>query len=604
MKNMRVSKKLIISFIAVIIMAVIVGAVGIFGMNSINQASSRLYDEDLTSIRIIGEIRETIQRQRVSNRMLLLYSGETERFNATLNDYRALDSEVRALFNEYEAAIAAESEESAYYEAKRIYLGDYARVSQEIADAAAQSFEAGYAKLNEPFVSNTVNSMIDAFTQSSEYNDNRASEANLSNDRLFITMLIVAIAVLALAIVVALFFAFYISGLISKPLTVLTGFMNKASSTGDITLSPEETQSIRTYSLMKDEVGQTISATAAFVKHITEASEILGDVSKGDLTHDIEPLSNKDVIGNALHTTIVNLNNMFGEINNSTSQVSTGSKQIADGAQALAQGSTEQAAAVEQLSSSISEIAQKTKENADMAGKAANLAGTIKQSAEKGSSQMDQMMDAVKEINQASQNINKVISVIDNIAFQTNILALNAAVEAARAGQHGKGFAVVAEEVRSLASKSAEAAKETGALIANSMEKAELGARIADETAASLVEIVAGINESTQLVTEIAKSSEEQSMGISQVNKGIDQVAQVVQQNSATAEESAAASEEMSGQSSMLEELISQFKLRDDASFKRSSLPSSSAPKTKKQLVMPEKTDYMPPVTDGDFGKY
>ncbi len=257
----------------------------------------------------------------------------------------------------------------------------------------------------------------------------------------------------------------------------------------------------------------------------------------------------------------------------------TGSSQIADGAQSLAQGSSQQAASVEQLSSSIAEIADKTKENAEMAGKAAALANTIKQNAEKGSAQMDDLTGAVREINTASQNISKVIKTIEDIAFQTNILALNASVEAARAGQHGKGFAVVAEEVRNLATKSSDAAKDTGALIANSVEKAELGARIADETSASLTEIVAGINESSLIVTEIAKSSEEQSLGIAQINKGIDQVAQVVQQNSATAEQSAAASEEMSSQANTLEELLLQYNAENGTGLPENKQARLAAPK-------------------------
>ena len=247
------------------------------------------------------------------------------------------------------------------------------------------------------------------------------------------------------------------------------------------------------------------------------------------------------------------------------------SKQIADGAQTLAQGSSQQADSIQELLSSISEISHKTKDNADMASRAAALADTIKQNAEKGSHQMDEMMSAVEEINQASHGINKVIKVIDDIAFQTNILALNAAVEAARAGQHGKGFAVVAEEVRNLAAKSAEAAKDTGGLIADSIEKAEMGSRIANDTAGSLVEIVSGINESSQIVSQIAESSLDQSSSIERINRGIDQVAQVVQQKSATAQQSAAVSAEMSNQSVMLGEMISSF--RADGSENTLELP-------------------------------
>jgi len=312
-------------------------------------------------------------------------------------------------------------------------------------------------------------------------------------------------------------------------------------------------------------------------------------------------LSNSDTMGKSLSQMVDNLNDMFGNIHSSTSQVSTGAKQVADGAQSLAQGSTQQAASVQELSSSIADIANKTKENAEIANKTSSLSNTIRQSAEKGSHQMDDMISAVQEINDASQSISKIIKTIDDIAFQTNILALNAAVEAARAGQHGKGFAVVAEEVRNLASKSAEAAKDTGDMIQNSMEKAELGSQIAGETASSLKEIVSGISESSAMIAEIARSSEEQSGAISQVNIGIDQVAQVVQQNSATAEQSAAASEQMSSQSSILEELISQFKLKNQNTMMRG-------------LPMPERKPISPPdnsagsfpsdYDSGDFGKY
>jgi methyl-accepting chemotaxis protein len=305
-----------------------------------------------------------------------------------------------------------------------------------------------------------------------------------------------------------------------------------------------------------------------------------------------------------------NTRELITEINRSSGQISSGAKQVADGASTLAQGATEQAASIQELSASISQISERTKDNAQIADKTSKLSARIKDSAEKGSHQMDEMITAVGEINEASKNISKIIKTIDDIAFQTNILALNASVEAARAGQHGKGFAVVAEEVRNLASKSAEAAKDTGDMIQNSMDKAELGSRIAEETAASLNEIVTGINETSQLVAEIAQASDAQSTGISQINVGIDQVAQVVQQNSATAEQSAAASVEMSDQFNTLEQLISRFRLENGAGAGAGvSQPPSlslSLSRGRRQYALPANpaTAYEPVENTPSFDKY
>ncbi len=346
------------------------------------------------------------------------------------------------------------------------------------------------------------------------------------------------------------------------PLGQITSFMTKAGTTGDLEMRPEDTAMMQKLSQSQNEVGRLSNACGAFVTHITNISRHLHAVADGDLTADVTPLSDSDTLGLSLHKMAENLNGMFSDINNGSAQVAIGSNQVASAAQALAQGATQQAASTQQLSSSIAEVAEKTKANAERAEHSAALAAKIKNSAEKGNQQMDQMMAAVKEISEASQSIAKVIKTIDDIAFQTNILALNAAVEAARAGQHGKGFAVVADEVRNLAAKSAEAAKDTEQLIADSIEKAGLGEHIAGETATSLSEIVEGINESTELVAEIAQSSDEQSQAIVEINIGVDQVAQVVQQNSATAEESAAAAQQMSSQSQVLQQLISQFRLR------------------------------------------
>jgi len=309
-----------------------------------------------------------------------------------------------------------------------------------------------------------------------------------------------------------------------------------------------------------------IKIKAILNQYIGDISGKLESMADGnmDFVVDIDYIGEFEPIKISLGHILDSLNETLSHMGTASVRVSDASIQISGGAQALAQGSTEQAASIEELSSSIAEISKKTKENSVMAGNAATLASDIKQSAEKGNRQMDEMMSAVRDINNASHSISKVIKVIDDIAFQTNILALNAAVEAARAGQHGKGFAVVAEEVRNLAAKSADAAKDTSGLIADSMEKAELGAAIAAETASSLAEIVSGIDKSNILINEIAKSSAEQSLGINQINTGIEHVSQVVQQNSATAQESAASAEAMSNESTMLAQITARFKTRDD----------------------------------------
>ena len=256
------------------------------------------------------------------------------------------------------------------------------------------------------------------------------------------------------------------------------------------------------------------------------------------------------------------MNELMASIKAASSEVSAGAKLISSSSEEMAQGATEQASAIEELSSSIEEIASQTKQNAENASQANELADHTRQSAEGGNLQMQQMLTAMEEINQASASISKIIKIIDDIAFQTNILALNAAVEAARAGEHGKGFAVVAQEVRSLAARSASAAKETTQMIEASIRKVDDGRRIAEETARSMASIQQEIGQVAQLIRSINTASGEQSVGIAQINQGIIQVSQVVQMNSATAQQSAATSEELNRQADTLESQVMRFKLQ------------------------------------------
>jgi methyl-accepting chemotaxis protein len=308
-------------------------------------------------------------------------------------------------------------------------------------------------------------------------------------------------------------------------------------------------------------------ALDAIIEPVNETSVVLQEMATGNLDVAVKGNYQGDhaLLAQAVNHTINSFNEVLGEFYNTANQVASGAQNVSDSSQTMSQAASEQAATTEEITASMTEIATQTKQNAENATQANNLAIAAQDQATAGNAQMEKMLEAMTTINESSASISKIIKVIDEIAFQTNILALNAAVEAARAGQYGKGFAVVAEEVRNLAARSANAAKETTDLIESSIEKVGAGTKIANETAQSLGEIVAGIAKTTALVGDIAVASNEQASGITQVNQGIGQIAQVTQTNTATSEESAAASEELAAQAEILKGMVQKFKLKESA---------------------------------------
>ncbi|MBZ9617934.1 methyl-accepting chemotaxis protein [Clostridium estertheticum] len=362
---------------------------------------------------------------------------------------------------------------------------------------------------------------------------------------------------------------------------------------------------------IKNALNDTINSLSSYV---TEISQVLDEMSNSNLKLSINNEYKGDFaqIKDALNLIVQSFNEVFTEINNAADQVSAGSNQVSDGSQALSQGTTEQASSIEELTASITQVAAQTKQNAVSASQANELALNAKDGAVLGNSHMKEMLKSMEDINESSSNISKIIKVIDDIAFQTNMLALNAAVEAARAGQHGKGFAVVAEEVRNLAARSTNAAKQTADLIEGSIKKVEFGTKIANNTAESLNEIVIGVSKAATLVGEIAAASNEQATAIYQINKGIEQVSDVVQTNSATAEQSAAASEELSSQASMLKNMVGKFRLKrsDLTSYSEVALKSQKNINSSKNKslahseVAATKDKPRISLSNSDFGKY
>ena len=351
-------------------------------------------------------------------------------------------------------------------------------------------------------------------------------------------------------------------------------------------------------------------------KRLSQLGQSADRIAEGDLATEVVT-STGDELGDVAASFEImrqRVHNVLLEINQGADQVAAGAHNVSDASVALSQGASQQAASVEQLSASIAEIASQTASNAQNAEKANDLTVGTKEKAQLGNEEMQEMLSAMEEINASSANISKIIKVIDEIAFQTNILALNAAVEAARAGQHGKGFAVVAEEVRNLAARSAKAAKETTDMIEGSMEKVETGREIAHKTAEALNAIVGDVSSVADIVANIAKASNEQKLALEQINQGVQQVSQVVQANSSTSEEAATASQNLNQQADIMRANVGKFRLSNSGGSLYGGNGSSAIQKPdltsagRQPAVVPAKPGVKPrtiALTDDEgFGKY
>ncbi|MGA2781085.1 MAG: methyl-accepting chemotaxis protein [Smithella sp.] len=317
----------------------------------------------------------------------------------------------------------------------------------------------------------------------------------------------------------------------------------------------------------------------AIMGPINEASEVLEKIAGRDMTARMmgEYKGDHIRIKQVINSVVENLDKALQQVAIGAEQVASASVQVSNGGQSLSQGASEQASSLEEVSSSLQEMSSMTKQNSINAREAKGVAELARGSADKGVESMNRMSSAISQIKSSSAATAKIVKTIDEIAFQTNLLALNAAVEAARAGEAGRGFAVVAEEVRNLAMRSAEAAKNTANLIEEAVKNSENGVAINAEVLNNFQEITEKINKVSQVVAEIAAASDQQDQGISQLNRAVEQLNQLTQQNAANAEESASAAEEMSSQSEEMRSMVAGFKLTESGDFNQALLGDSQS---------------------------
>jgi len=516
--NTTVRARLLISFLLVAILGALVAAIGIYNMSKMNAQAERAYASDLLGISLVKEANiELIYIGRASRNVLLSTTPEQKATFKAASDkaYKTMLERLasaRPLFRtEAAARLFAEVDKGVTdYEAGRTEL---------MALADGDDSQAAVNYLFGPLAAkaNFIDEKLDALgANKQKAAAASAAEATSLYHEARTLMIVLVVCSLAAGIAIGLWI---------------------------------------THTLTRQLGGEPAYAV-----------EMAGAISRGELATVIETRAgDQRSLLFAMEAMRASLVKIVGQVRGGTETIATASNQIAVGNMDLSSRTEEQASSLEETASSMEELTSTVKQNADNARQANSLAKSASEVAIRGGAVVSEVVDTMASINDSSRKIVDIIGVIDGIAFQTNILALNAAVEAARAGEQGRGFAVVAAEVRNLAQRSAAAAKEIKTLINDSVDKVDAGGKLVDQAGVTMEEIVQSITRVTDIMSEIAAASSEQSMGIEQVNTAIVQMDEVTQQNAALVEEAAAAASAMQEQAATLAEVVSIFKLGNEA---------------------------------------
>ncbi|MGI4844094.1 MAG: methyl-accepting chemotaxis protein [Janthinobacterium lividum] len=538
--RMKVGTRLIAGFLALTLLGAVVAAIGIVNMSRINAANDILYERELLGISHVKEANINLIYVGRSLRNVLLASTDKDR-EAALANVETARTQLKTNLDKARPLFVTERGKKMFAELEERLHNYETHIAEVSRLARSDSLQQTRSSVDYLFgsvapVANDVDQRLTELTRlKEEYARATADEANVLYDasRTMMLMLVLGSAAAGIGLGV----------LITRGLTRQLG----------------------------GEPGY--------------ASEIAGRIAAGDLTVDVAlRQGDKSSLLFAMKSMRDSLAQIVGEVRSGTDAIASASQQIASGNLDLSARTEEQASSLEETASSMEELTSTVQQNADNARQANGLASSASEVAERGGMVVSQVVDTMASINDSSKKIVDIIGVIDGIAFQTNILALNAAVEAARAGEQGRGFAVVASEVRTLAQRSASAAKEIKLLIDDSVGKVDAGAKLVDQAGATMDEIVASVRRVTDIMGEISSASLEQTSGIEQINMAISQMDQVTQQNASLVEEAAAAAESLQDQSGKLAGLVSVFKL--DARAQSAAAPATPA-RTATRLAAP-----------------